>query len=77
MNAPATPTPTRIPTLQRKLAVWIGCAIVVPVALKWGYSFGNPLGGMLLGLVTAANTALMGALLVDWVVNWVADRLHR
>ena len=63
------------PLRARRLLVAGSCAVVVPVALIYGYDFGSRLNGMLLGLATAANTAVLAALLVDQLVDLVMDRL--
>ena len=69
MPSPTSQTPALSSTALRKLGVWIGCLLAVPLGLKWGYDFGNQLNGPWLGLLTATNTAALCALLVDWLVD--------
>ncbi len=62
------------PLPSRPWWVLAGCAVLVPLALVYGYGFGRPLGGMLLGLATAANTAVLAALLVDGLVDCLPNK---
>ena len=67
-----TPAPGRSDRQKSRLLMAAGCAVVVPLALLYGFRFGEQLMGPLLGVVTAANTALLAVLTVDAVVDRLA-----